>query len=507
MASRLVLGSGSLAHTIAEALAARPGTCTVVTTDEARARALREAGIAVLEADPTDRDALAEFEDVAVVAVAGEEGPRNLAAARAAAAVHPAAFLLGVTGTTDPDPEAMATYADEVLDPATVTGTYLLDRVGDEGIRMRQLQRVLRDVDHLAIVTHDNPDPDAIASAVALARLAERADCEVEVCYYGDITHQENRAFVNLLGFDLRNLAPEADLSGFDGFALVDHSRPGVNDGLPTDLDVDVVIDHHPPRAPIEGRYVDLRSDVGATSTLLVDYLEHFGVEPTEAVATGLLFGIRVDTKEFTREVSPADFEAAASLFPHADADTLRQIESPSMSTETLQIIANAIGNRRREGSVLLSCVGRIGDRDALAQAAERLLELEDVVTTVVYGVMDGDIYVSARARGTDVDLGETLRDAFGRIGSAGGHADMAGAQVELGVLESVEDRDESLMEIVEAVVSERFLEALEARATQTVTGVYAPEVGSTEEYLVPDAELPGEGEAEDATGEEADGP
>jgi nanoRNase/pAp phosphatase (c-di-AMP/oligoRNAs hydrolase) len=259
---------------------------------------------------------------------------------------------------------------------------------------------------------------------------------------------------------------------------------------LPSDTRVDIVIDHHPPRAPVEARFVDLRSGVGATSTLLVDYLEQFGMEIAEDVATGLLFGIRVDTREFTREVSAADFEAAASLLPAANLSLLERIESPSLSVDPFDSIARAIWIRREEGPVLLSCVGTLTDRDALAQAADRLITMEGVSMTLVYGFREGTIFVSARAQGMEIDLGEVLRDAFGRIGSAGGHADMAGAQITMGVLESVEDRDESLREVVEAVIADRFLEALDGRTEQTIAPVYVPDK-NVDEYLVAEEELP----------------
>jgi nanoRNase/pAp phosphatase (c-di-AMP/oligoRNAs hydrolase) len=267
---------------------------------------------------------------------------------------------------------------------------------------------------------------------VALQRLAESFGVTAEVCYYGRITHQENRAFVNLLEFDLTRLDDGADLSPYGSFALVDHSQPGVNDQLPAETVVDIVIDHHPPRAPIDARFVDLRSELGATSTLMAEYLRKFGLTPDVAVATGLLFGIRVDTDDFSRETAVGDFEAAAYLLPWADVGALERIESPSISGETFEVIAAAISNREERGSVVTTYVGEIQDRDALAQAADRLLMMEGVSTTVVYGVMDGVIYVSGRARGTGLDLGETLRDAFDQIGSAGGHADMAGAQIQM---------------------------------------------------------------------------
>ena len=127
-------------------------------------------------------------------------------------------------------------------------------------------------------------------------------------------------------------------------------------------------------------------------------------------------------------------------------------------------------------GGQVSQVVFTIMNRDALAQAADRLLNIEGVTTTLVYGLDDRTIYVSARTRGTDLDLGEALRDAFGQIGSAGGHADMAGAQIELGVME---DEETPIEEIAEGIVTDRFLDVLEARWNRPLG------VTTGEQYLV----------------------
>jgi nanoRNase/pAp phosphatase (c-di-AMP/oligoRNAs hydrolase) len=515
MTTRVVLGYGSLAQAVVSALADRSGELLVLAGDETAVETLREEGIAAEVVDITDPAVLREQASPETVVVATDDGQRNEAAAGATRRAFPGAFLLVYAGTAPPKSRTarLSALADEVVDPGRVAVDHLGAVTGEGGVRARKLLSVLRDLDGpLAVVTHDNPDPDAIASAVALQRLTERAGGEGDICYYGNISHQENRAFVNLLEFDLRNLEDGADIGEYAGVALVDHSRAGVNDGLPEETDVDIVIDHHPPRLPVEARFVDLRSDVGATSTLLVDYYRRLDVTPDEATATGLLFGIRVDTDEFTREVSPDDFEAAAFLLPHADFGTLERIDSPSVSADTLETIGRAIRNRKRHGPALVSGVGYLTDRDALAQAADRLLDLEDVTTTFVYGVDDGTVYVSARARGTDGDLGETLREAFGQIGSAGGHAGMAGAQLSLGLLESVDTDHESLVEVVDAVVTDRFLDAFDSRTHRVIRDVYpddfhgGDELGS-DEYVPDDARPPGsDTDPAGTTGDDTDG-
>lgn len=274
---------------------------------------------------------------------------------------------------------------------------------------------------------------------------------------------------VNLLDLDLRSF-DEIELDDYGGVALVDHSRAGINDSLPEEYPVDIVIDHHPPRGPVAGAFIDVRPEVGATSTLLTEYFDRLGIEPDRSLATALLYGIRIDTKDFTRATAITDFEAAASLLPHADESTLRRVETPSMSPETLRVLARAIEGRDVRGSIVASCVGEITDRDTLAQAADRLLDMDEITVTLVYGYMDGVIYASARARGTDLDVGELLREALDPVGSAGGHATMAGAQVPLGILQEVSE-SESLSSVVEAFVSGRLFEALDDAPTAP-TGV-----------------------------------
>lgn len=434
MDTRLVVGCGSLGHALVDAMEGYPGTLLVVDENERRVERLREEGVAATHVAHVDAEALREQTDEVETAIVADEDPTtNLHAVQAVRTAFPDALVLAYAGD-QPDPEVgsdLRALADRVVDPETATTDFLMDRIGDDGLQIRQLRQVFWDIDDtLAIVTHDNPDPDALASAVALQRIAHSLGVDSEICYYGRISHQENRAFINLLDLELHRLEPEADVSAYGGFALVDHSRPGVNDQLPPDTDIDIVIDHHPPRAPVDAQFVDLRSSVGATSTLLVQYLQQFGIQLDETVATALLFGIRVDTKDFSREVSIADFHAAATVIPTADIGMLERIESPSISGDTMETIASAISNRERRGAVLTSCVDDLNDRDALAQAADRLLDLDGVNATVVFGVIGGVIYVSGRARGIDLDLGEALRDAFDQIGSAGGHADMAGAQI-----------------------------------------------------------------------------
>ncbi|MFB6103854.1 MAG: DHH family phosphoesterase [Halobacteriaceae archaeon] len=465
MVTRLVLGCGTFGHLLLDAAATLPGELRVLDPDRDRVETLRNEKIAAERADITDAEEIGGYDPKTVI-VAGDDAGINHAAARSARDRYPASTLLVYHGDhpTSEQRSAIAELADHVLSP----GAAILDRLdaivaAGQGRQGQLFRDRLADIDGpLGVFTHDNPDPDAIASAVALVAIAESVGVEAQACYYGEISHQQNRAFVNLLDLEMRRFDPEESIEEFAAIALVDHSRPGVNDQLPEDTSVAIVIDHHPSEAAVVGDVVDVRSDVGATSTILTSYLRQFTIDPDEAVATALLYGIRVDTKDFTRDIVPADFEAAAYLQEFADTEALEMLEAPSVTADTLDTIAEAITRRHQQGRAVATCVGPIADRDTLSQAADRLTTMEGVDTVMVSGFIDGTIYVSARSTRSELDIGEVLRSAFAELGSAGGHTDMAGAQLPLGLFGEVsEDEETELTEIVDSVVTDRFFRAV----------------------------------------------
>ncbi|WP_256301422.1 DHH family phosphoesterase [Haloarchaeobius salinus] len=322
------------------------------------------------------------------------------------------------------------------------------------------LRDLLADGEELTIVCHNNPDPDCLASALVLGRIAADAGIdERRILYSGDISHQQNRALVNLLDIDLHEFDPAAVQDREPGslLAFVDHALPGFNNRVPEGTPIDVVVDHHPAE-DVEARFVDHREDVGATATIVTEYVRELGTDIDDRLATALLFAIRRETLGFLRGATTAEYEAAAYLHGLADGDLLRQLSNPAVSSATVDAIADAIENRTVFGSVLLSNVGRTSERDALPQAADYLATLEGVGTTFVFGIVGDAIQMSGRTTDSRVNVGSVLEDAFSDTGSGGGHREMAGAEVPLGIFADYTDDDSRLVDIVEQVVTARLL-------------------------------------------------
>ncbi|MFD1634322.1 DHH family phosphoesterase [Haloplanus ruber] len=329
------------------------------------------------------------------------------------------------------------------------------------------LRELLTPAEELTIVCHNNPDPDCLASALALGRIAAAVGIdERRILYSGDISHQQNRAFINLLDIDLREFDTESirDRPPESLLAFVDHAVPGANNRVSDGTPVDIVFDHHPAE-DIDARFVDHRETIGATATILTEYVRAFDLDLDATLATALLFAIRRETLGFLRGATDAEYDAAGYLHDAADLDLLRQLSTPSVTGATVDAIARAIANRRVRGAVLISHVGRTTERDALPQAADYLATLEGVETAVVFGVVDESIHLSARSTDTRVHIGDVLTEAFSDVGSAGGHREMAGGEVPLGIFADYTSDDAQLVDIVEQVITARLVAGLNLQA------------------------------------------
>jgi len=338
--------------------------------------------------------------------------------------------------------------------------------IDDTEVDYQRFQELVSATDSLAILCHDNPDPDTLASALALETMAtEWGVGTVDIAYGGTITHQQNRAMINVLDIELTSVT-DITLSNYGLVAFVDHGIPGRNNSAPADMRPDIVIDHHP-ADELRGQFVDHRPAVGATVTLLTRYLEKYGIEIQEGLATALLFALHRETLDFNRGTTSTEHAAACVLHPHADHDVIEELTNSVFTSETISGIGDAIANREVRGSCLVSSLGRIRERDIVPQAADYLLQLEGVSTTVVFGIVDDNVYLSGRTSNSQLHIGDVMKETFDQVGSAGGHHDMAGGKVPLGFLGSVDDNDTVAIDLINQSMVVRIFDALE-RWTET---------------------------------------
>lgn len=464
-----VLGSGGIGLALANELGTRDKNIIIIDKDAAKVETLREQNLNALQGDIGEPDVFSKFDLRYIKSIFIMSSDIN---ANKNALIHikkAAPDVLIVTRAHDyqQKEELEAAGADLVVLPSKLPHKSIAIAIvqyieKNTSVKLaKDLKKLISQVGDgkFAIIVHNNPDPDAISSAMGLKEIASVVGVKAEIHYKGNIGHHENKAFINLLDIEL-DQSTDLKTSDYKKIAMIECSTPGVNNMLPPDTQVSIVIDHH--QADIEevkAEYVDIRPNIGATATIMTKYLQDLDIPIKTELATALLYGIKVDTDDFCRNTDPADLIAASYLYPLANHDILSRIEAPSRSIEEIEILGDAIKNREINGSYLLSNVGPIHNRDALAQAADYLLSLEGITTTIVFGLGEDNIYISGRSRDARINIGKVMADAFGSD-KGGGHSMLAGAQIPLGVLSGTKDK-QTLMKLAEEVVVKRLLSVI----------------------------------------------
>jgi len=282
------------------------------------------------------------------------------------------------------------------------------------------------------ILTHDNPDPDALGAAVGLAQLfRDRCGVAARIGYGGIVGRAENRALIKRLALPCTHTS-RLNLSDFDLFCLVDSQPASGNHSLPSGKQVDVVIDHHPPRGETwRAAFAEVGGPYGATSTILVEYLRAVGLTPTTEVATALFYGIKSDTRDLGRMTRSVDEQAYLYLFPLTDKAALAEIEHPALPANYFRLYDRALKRARVHGEVVAVDLGEIYTPDMVAEVSERLLSLEGMKASVALASYQGHLLCSLRVQDRRLNAGRLIRAVTSRHGgSAGGHGAMAGARL-----------------------------------------------------------------------------
>jgi nanoRNase/pAp phosphatase (c-di-AMP/oligoRNAs hydrolase) len=285
----------------------------------------------------------------------------------------------------------------------------------------------------VVILPHNDPDPDAIAASVALRHLlVERLRVEVHILYRGIIGRAENRAFVHYLGHPMRYLT-HSDLQPPAIIALVD-TQPGAgNNSLPPDLTSHIVIDHHPWCAPsADAVFADVRPGLGATSTILLEYLQTAGVKVTPTLATALFYGIKTDTQSLGRSASPQDVTAYFNLQSLLDVDGLIEIEHAQVPAEYFKSLHATLSAARIYDGIVVAYAGPMSYPDLAAEMADLLLRLGKTRWVICIGLHKAMLIMSVRCRHRSGNAVHLVEAAVGSEGTFGGHGAMAGGDIPL---------------------------------------------------------------------------
>lgn len=295
--------------------------------------------------------------------------------------------------------------------------------------RVQALREFAAEVRVLPILTQAEPDPDALASALAVRLLLHRAEKDAPIVTLGAVVRPETRRMAELLGVKPTTVT-EAEVRGYERVVAVD-LQPIMLRGSDTRV---AVIDHHPQEKGYLIDFYDVRPEYGAAATILTEYLRADGEDVKERLATALLYGIRTDTALLSRGTHRADVEAYAYLQQYVDPALVARIDRPAYPRDVVPLFAQALKRIRYTDSCAAVWMGDIPTSHAhmMPELADLCLSIEGVTWMAAGGVVDGSLVVNLRHLDGmgGPEAGALARLLAGEQGSGGGHASMARIQM-----------------------------------------------------------------------------
>jgi nanoRNase/pAp phosphatase (c-di-AMP/oligoRNAs hydrolase) len=328
--------------------------------------------------------------------------------------------------------------------------------------RLHRLHEALSRGKRLLVLTHNNPDPDAMASAWILGRVARRMGVRRVVLAYGGIVGRtENRAMIQVLKVPLVPLST-IDLNSFDAIGLVDCQPHGGNVSLPEGRLPAVVFDHHPCRRMTRNvPYYDVREGYGTTTTILYEYLLAAGAAPDRRLATAIFHAIRSETQNLGRDAAEADARVFLRCFPLVDNEALSKIEHAPLPRSYFSMIDRAIDGTKIYGEVAVTLLSDVHTPDMVAQFADLIVRLEGIGWALTIGRHGADLLLSIRTNHLKANAGRVIRKIVGVEGAAGGHDMIAGGRIPGAAASPVTARR------VERLLTERLLSTLGSRGVR----------------------------------------
>jgi len=300
-------------------------------------------------------------------------------------------------------------------------------------LKFPKLVKTMRDKTSLLIVMQDNPDPDSIAAAVALRKLANNiAGLKCSIAHGGTVGRGENRALVQYLNLNLFQ-CKQIKFEQYDLIAIVD-TQPGTgNNSLPQVAVPNIVFDHHPFKNTTRlCEFYDVRRKYGATSTILLEYFSKADLIPDMPLATAMLYAIRSDTQDLGREATQTDIKAFDFLYPLANKRMLSEIQRGSVPKEYFRMLSEALQNARVHGDAILTHIGQINNPDMIGELADLFLREEQTHWTMCTGFFEGRLLISIRTSQEQNRADKAIKRIVSRKGTGGGHLTYAGGQIPL---------------------------------------------------------------------------
>ncbi|PHR27127.1 MAG: prohead protease [Desulfotalea sp.] len=292
------------------------------------------------------------------------------------------------------------------------------------------------------ITTHQNADFDGLASMIAAQKLYPDA-----VLAFPGSQEKNVRDFISqnlLYSYEFLKFK-DIEPAKVETLILVDtrdSKRIGGFKSCLHNRSISIhIYDHHPLNGGDIKGDLEAIEDYGSTTTLLVKEIKKRNISLTQAEATLFALGIYEDTGSLTHlTTTPSDLTAAAWLLEQgAQLDQVAQFISHELTSKQISILHELLQNAKKyiiQDIPVVVITHSINEYvDEFSLIVRRFMAMENLNVLFAVISMGGRIYLIARSRIAEVNVGVIARDLGG-----GGHASAASATLkDMTLIESQE--------------------------------------------------------------------
>jgi len=307
--------------------------------------------------------------------------------------------------------------------------------------KLQRLLAALGGVRSVLVMTHRNPDPDAVGAAYGVSRLLQAtAHVRTVIGYDGMLGRAENREMVKRLNIKMTPL-PELSSRRFGAVVLCDSQPQRHQMETGSRFTPQIVFDHHPlQRQTKKTKFYDVRIDYGSTGAIITEYIRAADLPLDARLATALFYGIKTDVSDLARRTEDADLKAMRFLYPKISIRWLHAIEYPRVDADYFRTFSNAIRHSYVYKDAIVIKLGEIMRSDSVAEMADFLLKLKGMKWALAVGCVGDRLVFSLRTLQRNKQAGRIARQiARCEHGMGGGHNMSAGGTIRLERQESDE--------------------------------------------------------------------
>ncbi|MCX5849340.1 MAG: hypothetical protein NTW65_07805 [Deltaproteobacteria bacterium] len=299
----------------------------------------------------------------------------------------------------------------------------------------KKLMEIVRPDDSLALLMYGSPDPDAIASAMALREIIQRTKGLSKSVFVSTepLIRQQNIEFVSSMRLYIQ-LINQVDLDSYRLIAVLD-AQPSFFSKTLNFIKPQIVLDHHPREGEWQAPLEDIRPNYGALSSVLTEYLLYSRVKIPRNLHTAMLYGIKTDTDNFNRSTIIEDISAYNYHTKYANMQFIRRIELNQTPDRFLKYYNYSYHNMNNFRGRRVCFLGNVESADVCVQIADFYLRLIGTYYVVVAGIVGEKFIIIFRGDGYRQNCGAIAQRAFGLLGKGGGHRSAARMEIPLEAL------------------------------------------------------------------------